>query len=203
MHPALQIFAKAPERGRVKTRLATVVGVEEALRVYQALLTHTGAVAAAWPGVVTVHVAGAGEGLSETALGGFPQEEQVGVTLGDRLAHGLGLALDRHEQAVAIGTDCPGISVTKLQAACRHLEEGCDAAVGPTPDGGYWCLALADRAALRVCCAADLPWSQPELLEVTRERCAAGGIHLGLGPQLQDIDDAADLRLARAAGFRW
>ena len=38
---ALLIFIKNPELGKVKTRLASTVGDERALQIYQALLGHT------------------------------------------------------------------------------------------------------------------------------------------------------------------
>ena len=41
MKPALIIFVRNPEAGKVKTRLAKTIGADKALHVYRQLLTHT------------------------------------------------------------------------------------------------------------------------------------------------------------------
>ena len=48
----LTIFAKAPERGKAKTRLAADLGPDKALSIYRELLGITATVAALWPGPV-------------------------------------------------------------------------------------------------------------------------------------------------------
>ncbi len=45
----LCVFARAPIKGQVKTRLAKALGDDVAMQVYRALLAHTGMVAANGP----------------------------------------------------------------------------------------------------------------------------------------------------------
>lgn len=200
MRPPLHIFAKAPVRGLVKTRLARDLGDETALAVYRRLLEHTAAVAAAW-GPVVVHRTGDATAFAASPLARFPHRAQVAGGLGERLAAGLSPAVVR-TPALAIGTDCPGLDIAALEAVADLLADRA-AAVGPSPDGGYWCLGVATAEAVTACCAADLPWSRPGLIAATAKRCHAAGIDLAHGPTLADCDDVDDLRAACAAGCDW
>ena len=50
----LCVFARAPIKGQVKTRLAKALGDDVAMQVYRALLAHTGMVASKWTGPVPI-----------------------------------------------------------------------------------------------------------------------------------------------------
>lgn len=198
---ALGVFAKAPERGLVKTRLAAAIGADDALRVYRGLLRATAAVVAAWPGPTALLAAGDARLLAR-CFDGVPAAPQRGGTLGARLRHGLGPLLRAHGRAIAIGTDCPGCSVERL-AALDDLLADHEVAFGPSTDGGYWALGLASRRALEVCCADRLPWSRATLLRASLRACREADIPAALGEPLADVDTVDDLRLAEADGFRW
>jgi glycosyltransferase A (GT-A) superfamily protein (DUF2064 family) len=63
--------------------------------------------------------------------------------LGDRLAEGFRLAFAAGGPVLALGTDCLEIDPGLLEPAFSLLEEN-DAVFGPTPDGGYHLVALAE-----------------------------------------------------------
>lgn len=198
----LAIFAKAPERGRVKTRLAASVGDDQALAVYRALLATTAGVAAAWDGPVTLHAAGDDQAWASTPLASLPRRPQCDGGLGERLAHGLSWELTQGSTALAIGTDCPLISVDALHSIAQGLQDA-KVVFGPSTDGGYWCLGVRSHQAIATCCDQGLPWSSTELLAASQTACQRAGISHALGPILPDLDDEDDLRTAQAAGFDW
>ena len=83
----LLIFCKNPLPGKVKTRLATTIGIQDAKAVYDQLCTHTRKVATQWGGTVAVwHAYGIPPHNPWKVLGPF-QFEQQGDDLGQRMAH--------------------------------------------------------------------------------------------------------------------
>jgi rSAM/selenodomain-associated transferase 1 len=200
-HPTLLVFARAPEAGRSKTRLAAGIGEQHALRVYHALLRRTAAVLDAWPGAVRISLAGDAASFAASPLAGFPTAPQIGDGLGARLAAGVAAAMGAHG-VIAIGSDCPSLAVTHLERLTALLRT-VPVVLGPARDGGYWGIALRSPAALACCFADDLPWSTSALLAETRRRLTAAGHEHALGDELDDLDDADDLARAEAAGFTW
>lgn len=205
-HPHLLVMAKFPIKGQVKTRLAATLGDDGALAVYRQLLARTAHAVADWPGGVTVHTAGSvpsspiasTPSVTDWPLAAYPSQAQCAETnLGQRLAYALNQHIS-HGPCLIIGTDCPGISQQALAASASALQTA-DVVCGPAKDGGYWCLGCADHQAVAVTCAADLPWSQANLLQVTQQRCAQHQLRWATGPTLADCDTADDYQTAVAA----
>jgi uncharacterized protein len=200
----LCVFARAPVRGQVKTRLSKGLGDDVAMQVYRALLSHTGTVAAKWRGPVRVFVAGDINSLHDSKLGAFTLTSQSeGKTLGARLLAGVTEMLKTSPTGVlAIGTDCPRLQLDHLTTLAAGLQHA-PVAIGPARDGGYWGIAVKTLAAAKICFADDLPWSEQTLMVATRKRLSAANIPCGHGELLDDLDTIADLNRAEAAGFRW
>jgi rSAM/selenodomain-associated transferase 1 len=198
--PALVIIARAPEAGRVKSRLAAGIGSAGALAVYRQLLDIVAGVQSAWRGPVLLTASGSDAAWADSGLARLPRRAQVEGGLGQRIAAALHWGLETSGRAIAIGTDCPGLRVEHL----RRLAQGLDTApvaFGPAEDGGYWGVAVADARAIPVLSADTLPWSTPHLLQASHERLAAAGIAHATGDTLADCDDADDLAVAASAGF--
>ena len=201
--PALVVFARAPEIGRVKSRLAAVIGPEAALSVYHELMIRTAALASAWPGPVCIVYAGDEAALASSPLGVFPRGAQADGGLGQRLfAVAVDLLPVNPTGLLFIGTDCPSLTSSHLVTLATTLTR-VRVAIGPARDGGYWGIGVRDLAAASICFASDLPWSQPALLAATAQRLAVAGLTLATTTLLDDLDDVADLRRAEAAGYRW
>ncbi len=203
MTKTLCIFARAPIKGQVKTRLAKTLGDDVAMEVYRALLAHTGFVATQWTGPVRIYVAGDSNSLHDSQLGSFPMFAQKSGELGTRLLDGVSKALaETPNGAVAIGTDCPLLQIEHITALASHLANR-SVAIGPSRDGGYWGIAVNSLETAQICFADDLPWSTQTLLVATRKRLSAANIPCGHGELLDDLDTLSDLNRAEAAGFRW
>eukprot|EP00913_Durusdinium_trenchii_P011728 g11014.t1 len=87
--------------------------------------------------------------------------------------HGLELA----EATICLGADSPGRPAERLEATRQALQDGFDAVLGPTEDGGY------DVLALKRCpegLLAELPWSQPSTFEATKARLEERGMRVAV-----------------------
>ena len=148
--PTLQVFAKAPVPGRVKTRLARTIGAEAAASAYRALAERTLATAAAArrAGVVGAIELWLDPESDPAAIApwrdrfGVTIETQAGDDLGARMRNALRSSIARGIPALLIGTDVPGYDVAYLAHAAAALERH-DAVVGPAEDGGYVLVGLA------------------------------------------------------------
>jgi rSAM/selenodomain-associated transferase 2/rSAM/selenodomain-associated transferase 1 len=201
--PTLQVFAKAPLAGRVKTRLAAGVGEAVALHTYEALLGRTLAVAdAAWrAGVVAGVEVWIEPGAKPERFAGCARghdvvfREQAGDDLGARMHHALRDALADGRAALLIGTDVPGYDVAYLAHAAAALAAN-DAVLGPAEDGGYVLVGLARD----VDAFSGIAWSTASVLDATRARLATAGARWAELPALWDVDTQDDWRRWQANG---
>jgi rSAM/selenodomain-associated transferase 1 len=198
--PALVLIARAPQHGRVKTRLAAGIGADAALAVYRQLLAIAATTAAAWRGPVLLAADGDAAAWNGSGLERLPRRAQPAGGLGGRIAAALRWGLECAPHAIAIGTDCPGLRPAHLQHLAAALAAA-PVAFGPAADGGYWGMAVGSAPAIPLVAADDLPWSQPGLLAASRQRLAAAGLASATGDTLADCDDADDLAAAVRDGF--
>jgi hypothetical protein len=191
----LCVFAKNPEPGRVKTRLAAELGIDGAATLARALLVDTWQVAqAARQRMKPVLVLdGKPRAISLEPL---PEVWSQGDgDLGARLERAFARALTQAPWVIAIGTDSPGLNPDWLRVAAVELETAHDAVIGPTRDGGYYLLGV------RRCPSgllADLPWSSTTTCSATLNRLRARGFKHTLLPPWFDVDEPADLVWLRA-----
>jgi hypothetical protein len=196
----LVVLARAPEPGRVKTRLAQVIGVDATLRVHQQLLALTAAVARQWAGPVLLVSTGDASMFRGTDCEGFLRCDQSEGSLGDRLAAAVRAGLQLASRALIIGTDCPSLQTRHLKCLVEALAT-CDCAIGPATDGGFWGLATGSARAADVLATPSLPWSEARTLARVRHELHACGFSTRLGPTLSDLDTKADLDAAVASGL--
>jgi rSAM/selenodomain-associated transferase 1 len=194
MRRTLVIFARAPELGRVKSRLARGIGQMAALTFYRQVLTTVSRRLVAdrrWQTVLAVTPDRA------TRPGRrWPQplarQPQGGGDLGARMARAFRAA--PKGQIVIVGADIPEISVAHVAHAFAALDDA-DIVLGPARDGGYWLIG-AKGAARAVNMFAQVRWSTKHALADTRANL--NGRRVALVDVLDDVDDArAYARFAR------
>lgn len=137
-------FAKAPRPGRVKTRLARVIGEEEAARLYRAFLEDSLSAYAGLDVGLRLYVV--------PPVSGFPRElVPAGASLHEQVGDGLGPRMQRafeetfeagHRRAVIVGTDHPSLSPAHLRQAYEGLRREGRVVIGPSRDGGYYLLGM-------------------------------------------------------------
>jgi rSAM/selenodomain-associated transferase 1 len=181
------IFAKPPEAGQVKTRLAAALGDDVAARLARAFLDDTIDSVRALPWAVPA--------LASTipVTADVPVLLQGDGDLGARIESVVRAALKQAPIAIAIGADTPAIPARLLESARAALEE-VDVAIGPAEDGGFYLLALRQcpEGLLR-----NLPWSSADTLRATLERLRVLGLRTRLLGPWFDVDRAEDLERLR------
>lgn len=193
------VLAKAPEPGRVKTRLCPPLnGAQAADLAAGALLDTIDAATAAAGGRAVVVLTGRPERAARrhelaAALRGLTVLPQRGDTLGERIAaaHADAAALLPGGPTLQLGMDTPQVDAALLGAAATALAEtGVDAVLGPATDGGWWSLGLRRPADAELLTA--VPTSLADTGARTLHALRAGGLRVALLPQLSDVDTAAD-----------
>jgi hypothetical protein len=192
---SLVVFARALERGKVKTRLAAHLGEAAALALYRAFLDDTCALAAGAAERRVLAVAGALDDPELAALARRHRMELVAQAEGDlgaRLDRALSSELERAERVCVIGSDAPTLPAAHLDEAFGRLAS-CEVALGPATDGGYWLIgATRPEPSL----FSEIAWGTPAVLPQTLERLA--GRQVALLPFHYDLDEPSDLALACA-----
>jgi len=199
---ALIVFARAPEPGRVKTRLVPLLGKRGAARLHARLVERTlqTAVASAI-GDVALSCTPAISDAYFTALReryGLRLQSQGRGDLGTRMHRAFARALRRHSYAVLIGSDCPALRPADLRAAARALKAGADAVLSPAEDGGYALIGLR-RASRRL--FDGISWGGPTVLAQTRARLRRLGWRCRELRTVWDVDRPADVARLRGTGL--
>lgn len=199
------LFARAPQRGHIKTRLARDIGEQAALGLYVAMLGDSMVKAAR----VAAMVAGeavlaftprnamdleAGDGapsLRELWRGSsWPQPEG---DLGARMHAAIKWGFERGSQAVAVlGSDVPDMDAGNLGIGFGWLRRGwiaqnTDVLLGPSRDGGFWTL-MCSRALPRS--AFELDWNQDETCAPLQANLERHGLRVKRWlDKADDVDD--------------
>lgn len=167
----LAVFAKAPQPGRVKTRLAPLLGEQRAARLHERMIERTLRVAAgACFGRVELHCAPHARHSVFPLLAhrhALVLRTQAQGDLGARMYRAFERALRTTDAVVLIGTDCPVLRVQDLRAAERALQGGADAVFAPAEDGGYALIGLR-RVSGRL--FSGIEWGSDSVMKRTRQR---------------------------------
>jgi rSAM/selenodomain-associated transferase 1 len=193
--PHLLIFAREPELGRVKTRLAAGIGAAAALAVYRELLALTAAAVAAAQVPATVWLAAAPANADphqpRPEWPGLPwcvqpTTDSLGARMAQAFAEAFGAGAGR---VVIIGTDCPGLSAELLRQAFDQLLQH-DLVIGPADDGGYYLLGMNQ---LHPELFDGKEWSTATVLPATLADAVRLGLRVAQLSTLHDVDSAQDL----------
>ena len=203
---ALIVFARAPEPGRVKTRLVPLLGAAGAARLHARMVERAlrTALAAGFDNV-DLHCS---PGVSNVFFEKMQKRFGVGLrsqgrgNVGERMYRAFERVLRRYPYAVLIGSDCPALRPSDLRTAVRALRAGADAVLSPAEDGGYPLIGLR-RASRRL--FDGVSWGGDRVLEQTRRRLARLGWRWQELRTLWDVDrpeDVARLRRSRLLAVR-
>ncbi len=191
---AVIVFARVPEAGRVKTRLAAEVGDAIALSAYTSLgeLVVNAAQGGRTYSVTVAYTPDDGERRMRQWLGASIRlKPQPTGDLGARMAAEIAEAIrDGARRVVVIGTDCPDISASVLEDAFERLATA-DVVLGPAADGGYYLIGMSR---LHAPLFEGVPWSSPDTLRTTLEHARMHALSIALLDERRDIDTADDWR---------
>ena len=188
------VFARAPEPGKVKTRLIPALGVAGAAALYRRLVLHAiGAAKEADSGPVELWCApdASQPFFADCARRlGVSLHPQAEGDLGERMRQAFIAVLGRSVRAILVGSDIPALSAPYVRDADRALSGGDDVVIGPAEDGGYVLIGLkrCEPELFR-----EIPWGGPSVLAETRRRIARLGLRCRELPVLWDLDRPEDL----------
>lgn len=189
------VFLRAPEKGRVKTRLAREVGENKALALYKAFVQKT---------LLAVERSGMDHRIcffpadKQALVAGWLGPDhgympQLGNDLGQRMGNALAAVFDQGApKAILVGTDIPDINSHHLLEAMDLLDQK-QVVIGPSLDGGYWLIGF-QREGFCPDLFLQVDWGTETVFSSTLEKCKAAKLSLGLLPALQDIDSLEDLQ---------
>ena len=195
----LLVFARLPEFGKVKTRLAESIGAEKALAVYSAMLRDVlHAIGESRDGT-EVEIAWSpsehanGEVLRE-AFGSHTLAMQTGSNLGDRLSMAFSerFFFHRTQKVIAVGVDEPRMSRELVDHAFGLLDS-CEWVVGPAIDGGYYLIGCR-AAVFNPMIFSEMPWGTSSVMSSTLARIREWEQTTALLPRRYDIDVVEDLQ---------
>jgi len=180
----LAIFAKVPQLGKVKTRLAKDIGDSEALRVYTGFLEKLISEHSNQEYKLIVYFAS-----DEKEMDKYYSSIKVqkGKDLGERLFNCFETELSDFDKVIVIGSDHPTISSSDILEAFSVLDSN-DVVIGPAEDGGYYLIGMKQFHDL----FEGIAWSTSEVLKQTLEKCK--DLNAGLLEKKFDIDTSEDLK---------
>jgi uncharacterized protein len=187
------IFARAPQLGEVKTRLAKSIGAEQALALYEAFLDDTCALTQGLGARRVLAIAGDVDHPRVQHLAKSQRlvvESQGDGDLGERMARAIATHIVGGPVLI-IGSDAPSLPRAYLHQALDALM-AYDVVIGPSDDGGYYLVgARVEMPEL----FTGVHWSTSEVLPTTLERLGERS-HLLL-PAWHDVDAVEDLERLR------
>jgi uncharacterized protein len=197
----IAVFAKAPVPGRVKTRLAPLLGNEGAATLHMHLVHRTLATTLE-SGLGAVELWCAPDANHPffqdcASHAGVRLRAQCGGDLGERMNHAFETVHAEGEPLVLIGCDCPALDSSTLRDAAAALASN-DAVFAPAEDGGYVLVGLA-KSAPRI--FEGVAWSTPSVMDATRERLRSAGLRWKELDTLWDVDRPEDYLRAKCEGL--
>lgn len=201
---SLILFARAPRRGAVKTRLEPVLGAERTLRLHTAFVLDQARLLLEFEreGVrIELCLDGSWPDPASSLLHAIARSRQGPGSLGDRMLRALERAAARGATVAAIvGADAPTLPRGRIDELFAALDSGFEAAVVPATDGGY--VAIGIRGAASPALFEGVPWGSGGVLAATLEAAARAGIRLARAAPWFDVDRPEDLPLLAASCAR-
>jgi uncharacterized protein len=189
------LFARSPERGRVKTRLASSLGDDEALAVHERLLADSvGVLARDQSYTLELWLAGAIDHplvMHLAVVHGTELRVQHGADLGARMLGAMRSIHGDGSWPIIVGSDLPTLGPADIHAAASALNAGNDLVLAPTEDGGYGLVAMREPAAAVF---DGVDWGTSHVLQQTLARATSNGLRVKLLRTLWDLDDVAAYR---------
>ncbi|QBD74967.1 glycosyltransferase [Ktedonosporobacter rubrisoli] len=192
---ALIILARYPEHGKVKTRLARDLGVENTLVLYQAFLQDLLLKFSCWHYDLHWAYTPTERDFAGLLSSWAPQNgpyccwPQQGQDLGKRLMHAFCLTLPSYRSVLLISSDTPQLERAQLLQARKALDVS-DVVLLPAEDGGYSLIGMNKPYDL----FSGIPMSTDAVLGLTVKKAQQQSLTVSLLAPCFDVDNIAALR---------
>lgn len=190
MSNTIIVFAKNPEWGKVKTRLAATIGNDKALEAYKLLVKHTESVIEATKIPVAVYFTSFIDDKDLFCFANGKKHIQIDGDLGAKMKQAFSEQFKAgHTKVVIVGTDCYELRKEHLLQAFETLESN-DVVIGPANDGGYYLLGMSN---FYPALFDGINWSTETVLEETISVINQKKIAFKLLDTLVDVDNENEL----------
>jgi hypothetical protein len=183
------VFAKNPELGKCKTRLAVSIGDENTLAVYKTLIQYTAQVLSKLKEDCVVFYS---EDIQTDDLwddANFQKQVQSQGHLGNKMQAAFEWGFHKgYKQVCIVGSDLFELEVSDIHDAFQALETH-DLVFGPAEDGGYYLMGMS---ALHSEAFKDKAWSTELVLKETLHDLEGNSFQLL--KEKNDIDTIDDLK---------
>jgi rSAM/selenodomain-associated transferase 1 len=187
-------MARAPEAGKVKTRMQSALSPEQCAGLYGAFLGDAIDVSLSLEGMahflayMPIESKSAFERMVPVGMKFIPQ---IGTNLGAVMNGLMGsLFAKKYSPVVLVGSDIPTLQPATVRQALSALKFN-DVCLGPSSDGGYYLIG-ANKPVNAL--FQDIPWSTSRVLGLTLEKAALEGLKIALLEELADVDTAEELK---------
>ena len=188
-------FAKWPQLGKVKTRLAKDLGdqtalethIELTLNVLNNLTSACLATVELWFDQLLED--SEGQSLIDVCTRkSISISTQQGNDLGERMYHALFNQLNSFDKVIIVGSDCPTVDQAYLADAIKSLDSN-DLVLGPAEDGGY---VLLGASKVKPALLNNIAWGCGEVLKSTMSNAEGLGLSCALLDTTWDVDEYED-----------
>lgn len=189
MTKLLQIFAKAPALGKVKTRIAQDLGDQSALSLHN-ILCEAAVEMAKTCSVDEVEIWTTSEqGCTHFDKTGLTVKLQQGNHLGERMLYAIEQGLLNYTSVVLMGADAYSLTCEDIGNAFQLLIPN-DMVFTPAVDGGY---VLVGATKVNCTVFEKIAWGTDEVMSQTLSRLKLAEVNYDLLESRWDIDTLEDL----------
>ncbi|MGM0442428.1 MAG: TIGR04282 family arsenosugar biosynthesis glycosyltransferase [Elusimicrobiota bacterium] len=142
----INVFAKFPRAGKVKTRLAPKVGSKMAAELYRNFVLDIIEVIDKVEAEVNIycHPEGSIKYFKRWLGDYYKYLPQQGGDLGKRMKNSLKSCFEKgYQKTVIIGSDSPDMPCSYIKEAIEELDDN-DTVIGPSDDGGYYLIGFTE-----------------------------------------------------------
>jgi rSAM/selenodomain-associated transferase 1 len=189
------VFVRAPELGRVKTRLEKKMDTATVLGLYRCFVEDIIQTLTSGGYDITVYFAPSHkESIVQAWLGSsFHIQAQTGRGLGQKMCNAFSNVFATEVgQAVLIGSDFPDLAIDIIHEAFVSLQNK-DVTIGPVEDGGYYLMGFR-KDSFDGNVFAGIDWGTEHVYQQTLQHIHDAGLNGHVLPSWQDIDTFEDLR---------
>ena len=188
----LGFFAKFPEPGKVKTRLARDIGPDAAAdvcrRIAEYVLKRTASEDSGYRRIIFYMPETMRQQFSDW-MPGEVLRAQTGGDVGERMDNALKELFDMGaEKAIVIGSDIPGLHTGIIVQAFHKLDSS-DVVIGPARDGGYYLIGMKSPHPEIF---RNMMWGTEKVFKETVTIIEKMGLSYGVVATLFDVDDLDD-----------
>lgn len=185
---AVGIIFRVPEKGKVKKRLESFIGVEKTFFYYKKMLDET---IEKFLSLENVDLYGFFKGNVEKLNYKIALIEQKDGDLGEIILDSVLRIKERgYKRIIIVGSDSPDLPIDFISLAFRYLDDF-DIVVGPAYDGGFYLLGCKNKLDEKI--FENIEWGNENVYKRLLANLKKYGISFYSLPYWYDIDDLESL----------